>query len=439
MGKLQIDSLLVALLLAAMPVMLLTEIGHSSGAFMALGVISLTICFSRQGGIGQTLQDLRHYRVLCIALFVSLLAIAMSMVWHRHFLDSDTERAIRTSVGTLVILFACLSLIPSWLRQAAWGLTLGAAAAAGYVLWMGWPTHALAGERPAYNAIQIGQWFFTRPENLPEYNTVSYGNMLLMMTVLSTFSIGWHLTRFRKTEVMVKLLVALVGMIGFVGTQNRGGWLALPFFILIGLVLRAREFSVRKLVIPVVLATILVVAALVASPITRQRSQDAARELVECVQNPVTISSVCIRLQLWHASWLMFKDNPLIGNGSTQAFPHALQALADKKVVSSFTVSEVFDEPHNDIMFTMASYGLVGLLGLLLLYFAPAWIFAKRLAAGVPHNARVAAAMGLVVCLGFFAFGMTELMFRGMRTMGFYAAMIGWLIALSDVRSARVD
>ena len=71
-------------------------------------------------------------------------------------------------------------------------------------------------------------------------------------------------------------------------------------------------------------------------------------------------------------------------------------------------------------------------LALLLLYFAPAWIFVRRLAGGVPQSARVAAAMGLCVCLGFFAFGLTELMFRGMRTMSFYALMIAWLMALSD-------
>jgi O-antigen ligase len=80
----------------------------------------------------------------------------------------------------------------------------------------------------------------------------------------------------------------------------------------------------------------------------------------------------------------------------------------------------------------MAGHGVLGLCALLLLYFAPAWIFIRRLAQGAPQSARVAAAMGLCVCLGFFAFGLTELMFRGMGIMSFYALMIAWLMALSD-------
>jgi len=434
MGKQHLDSLIVALLLAVMPVMLMTDIGHSSGAFIALAVVSLSLCFSREGGIRRTWQDLGDYRLLAAALFVPLLAIVLSMAWYQQLLDSDAERAVRTSFGLLIILFGCLSLKPQWLRQAAWGLTLGTLAAGVCVIWMGWPTLAQPGEVPAYNAVQIGQWIFTRPEDLPEYNTVSYGNMLLMMTVLSTLSIGWQLTRFRKTEVALKLLIALIGVMGLLVTQTRGGWLAIPFFIVIGLVLRMRTFTLRKLFLPVVGICVLLAVIFIVSPITRHRSEDAGRELTECMHNPNAVSSVCIRVQLWHASWLMFKEHPLLGNGSRQAFAESLKKLAEKKVVSSFIMTDVFDEPHNDIMFAMASNGLVGLIGLLLLYFAPAWIFVKRLGANVPQHARVAAAMGLAVCLGFFIFGITELMFRGMRTMGFYAAMIAWLLALSDTQ-----
>ena len=131
----------------------------------------------------------------------------------------------------------------------------------------------------------------------------------------------------------------------------------------------------------------------------------------------------------------MFKENPLLGNGATNLFGPSLKTYADKEIVSRYTVDEEFDEPHNDILYMMAGHGLLGLLAILLLYFAPAWIFVRRLAEGVPQTARVAAAMGLCVCLGFFAFGLTELMYRGMRTMSFYALMIGWLMALSDTRS----
>ncbi|MFZ4711049.1 MAG: O-antigen polymerase, partial [Zwartia sp.] len=83
---------------------------------------------------------------------------------------------------------------------------------------------------------------------------------------------------------------------------------------------------------------------------------------------------------------------------------------------------------------SLASHGVLGLAALLLMYFAPAWIFAKRLSAQVAAPARVAAAMGLVICVGLFVFGWTELILRTLRTLSFYAMSIAWLLALSDER-----
>jgi O-antigen ligase len=80
----------------------------------------------------------------------------------------------------------------------------------------------------------------------------------------------------------------------------------------------------------------------------------------------------------------------------------------------------------------MASHGLLGLTALLLSYAAPMWIFARRLRPQVSQPARVAAAMGLALCLGFFIFGWTELMLRSIRTIGFYAMTMAWCLALSD-------
>ena len=128
----------------------------------------------------------------------------------------------------------------------------------------------------------------------------------------------------------------------------------------------------------------------------------------------------------------MFKQDPLLGNGGVDRFAGELRRLVDKNIVSEVVVDEEFEEPHNDMLYMMASYGLLGLVGLLLIYISPGWIFLRRLTRPETLDVRVAAAMGLSVCLGFWIFGLTELMLRGMRTMGFYAVTVAWLLALSD-------
>lgn len=416
MLKQRIDSALVALLVAALPALMLTEIGQTSGVFYALIVVCLSICFSRAGGIRTTLAELRDYRGLGLALGYWVLMVVIAMLTSTGNHTAELERGLRLSLGTLVILGACLSLIPQWLRQAVWGLTIGTIAAT--YIGFSW----------TWSEIE-------RVDNFPQYNAVSYGNLLILLATLSTLSIGWKLTPYRRTEVAIKALIGFAGLLGFMTTQTRSGWVAMPFFILIGSVLWVGSFKPRKLFLPAVVALMLAATVFASSATMRTRLQQGVDQLVECSSAPNTISSMCVRVQLWRASWLMFKENPLLGNGATNLFGPVLKGYVDKNVVSSFTTDEQFDEPHNDMFYMLAGHGLLGLVALLLLYFAPAWIFIRRLAEGVPQTARIAAAMGLCVCLGFFAFGLTELMFRGMRTMSFYALMIGWLMALSDTRN----
>ena len=409
----RLGSFLVTVLIAAMPITLLTDFARASTVFYILAAISAIICVSRAGGYQSVLCDWKDYRGLAAALFVSLVVITIAATRGNIRIDNEIERALRLSVGTFLILGACLSLIPQWLRQATWGLVIATWAATGYALWYALPT-------------------FRRPLEVPQHNAVSYGNLLLMMAALATFSIGWRLTRFRKTEIAFKVLTMAVGLLGFITTQTRGGWLVVPFFILIGWVLATGKTSLRKLLIPALIAVLVSGAISASSPILRQRMHQMVTQTAECLTNPLAISSECGRLQLWHASWLMFKDNPLFGNGTIQNFGPKLEEYWRQGIVSDFVYRQGFGEPHNDMLFSMASHGLLGLTSLLLIYAAPIWIFTRRLRAGVSQPARVAAAMGLALCLGFFVFGWTELMMRSIRTIGFYAMAMAWCLALSD-------
>lgn len=413
LSKQQLGSLLVTLLIAAMPITMLTGLGGASTVFYLLAVVSTVTCLSREGGYQVVLSDWKRYRGLAVALFVSLVVITIAAIRGNIRIDNEIERALRLSVGTFLILGACLSLLPQWLRQATWGFVIATWAATGYALWYALPT-------------------FRRPLEVPQHNAVSYGNLLLLMAVLATFSIGWRLTRFRKTEIAFKVLTMAVGLLGFITTQTRGGWLVVPFFMVIGWVLVTGKTSLRKLVIPVLVAIMVSGAVSASSPILRQRMHQMVTQTAECLTNPLAISSECGRIQLWHVSWLMFKDNPLFGNGTIQTFGPKLEGYWRQGIVSDFVYSQGFGEPHNDMLFSMASHGLLGLTALLLIYAAPIWIFSRRLRAEVSQPARVAAAMGLALCLGFVVFGLTELMLRSIRTIGFYAMAMAWLFALSD-------
>lgn len=410
--KQQIDSLIIALFIGALPVLMLS-LGHASTAFYALSIVCLTICFSRAGGFSATKSDWYRYRWLAAGLFSMLAVVLLVMLADQRLLESAMERTLRIAAGTMVIVAACLSLRPVWLRQSVWGIGLAAIVASAQAWWFAWPD-------------------FKRPEEVPEFNIVSYGNLNLLVTVIFAFSFGWQLTPYRRAEFIAKLLTVLIGFSGFVATQTRTGWLAVPFFILIAVIFFKDKLSLKKLAGLFLVAIVLATGLFATNDNLRKRTKEGISEFRECVTNPVAYSSVCIRIQLWKASWIMFREDPWLGIGGADQFMGELEKLAEKKIVSKRIVEDGFEEPHNEMLHMMASYGILGLISLLLIYFSPGVIFARRLWVSTAIDVRVAAAMGMCICVGFWVFGWTDVMFRGMRTMSFYAVMVAWLLALSD-------
>ncbi|MFC4276075.1 O-antigen ligase family protein [Achromobacter aloeverae] len=356
--------------------------------------------------------SLGGYKTLAACLAVTLVAVLASQAAH-HFASgsgSEFERAGRLVLGMLVCLAALRRLDPRDLRYPLLGFALAGWVASVTVAKLAWATGG-------------------RPET-EEYNAVGYGNLLLLFGVLVVFSLGWRLTRHSRTEAAVKIVTAVAAFYGFVLTQTRTGWMAVPVFILIGVALFAHKAGRRKAIAACFIALALAAAVGASSSALRQRVELGVTELHKCEIAPLTDSSMCIRLQLWGAAWRMFTEQPLFGIGGGKPFVARLQAEEGRGV--STYVAQNFGEAHSDPLYTLATTGILGGIGLLLAYFAPAWIFLKRLIRnGIPQEYRVAAAMGLAFCLGFAIFGLTELMFRGMRTVSFYAVSVAWLLAAS--------
>lgn len=407
----RLGGVLITFLIGLLPVTMMTELRGGSANFWALVLISLIVCSLRTGGMRAAFVSLLPYKVLVIALLIMPLTVFMSMLWSHELLGGDFERSVRVFIGTLAILAACLSLSPGWLKQSMWGGMAGVAGGAGALVWTTWP-------------------HFSRPD-MDQYTTVGYSNALLLLTILVLFSLGWQLSRFKRTEQLLKIAIVFIGLVGVVIAETRSSWIAVPFFIAIGLLLLRSSLSLKKLIVLGVVAITLATATFFTNPVLATRAQQGVKEFVECRSTtPLADTSVCIRLQLWRASWHMFKANPLLANAGSAKFEDKLEQLHQQGIVSA-TTSKEFGEPHNDFFFALANYGLMGLIAFLLMYSVPAVMFAKRMSSQLPQEIRVAAAMGLAVCIGFVAFGLTEAMFRSMRMLSFYAVLVAWLLALS--------
>ncbi len=402
----RLSSWLLLATITATPVLLLTTSSGGSSAFY----LAILLCLAVLASAGQR-PDLRDYRKLCLAACAPLAVALLSSALHGAWSNATLERGLRLALGLPLLLAAMQAIGPQRLKHALWGML-----AAG---WAGTAT-----------LLALVRGDLTQRPLTDEYNAVSYGNLLLLFAVISLFSLGWKLTRHARLETAIKLLTLAVTFAGFILTQTRSGWIAMPVFVALALWVFARIRHPLRLLAAAVGTLAVLVALGSLSPSLRDRVDQGLVQYHECKTAPTSNTSVCIRLQLWRAAWGMMLDNPLKGVGPS-GFTRGLSELAAQGRVSPF-VAGGFGEPHNDLLDVLALYGIPGGLALLLLYAAPAILFLRRLGRDRPQAVRAAAAMGAAVCLGFALFGMTELMFRGMRTQGFYAMLVALFAVLSD-------
>lgn len=403
-----LSSLLITFLVALLPVLTLT-VGGGSGLFYLLMLICL--CVAVSAAATHRRAPLRPYRWLILALCLPLAAVLLSQSLNGHWEGPGIERGLRVALGFPILLAGFLLIDRERLRHIAWGPPIAGIAATAIVCYLAGPT-------------------LQRPPT-PQFNAVGYGNLMLLMAVLTLFSLGWQLTSHRRVERALKIVAATLTCLGFVLTQTRTGWMAIPVFAAIGIALAGGLQRPMRALGALVGIGLIALAIGASSPALRDRVAQGVQEIHECMTvAPTADTSMCIRLQLWGAAWHAIETDPWSGIDGRATFADVLRQRAEAGQVSAF-VARDFGEPHNDLLLATATNGLLGGVALLLLYFAPAGVFIYRLRRCVPQAQRVAAAMGLAVCLGFAIFGLTELMFRGMRTVSLYVTFIALFIALS--------
>src|SRR5207245_6650262 len=92
---------------------------------------------------------------------------------------------------------------------------------------------------------------------------------------------------------------------------------------------------------------------------------------------------------------------------------------------------------HDDVVYKMASLGVFGVLATLTLYFVPATYFFRKLH-HPDRETRTIASMGLALCLGFFTFGLSDVMFFWASSNTFYSVMLAGMFAHLIKREAEL-
>ncbi len=404
----------VAFLTLLIPALALTSAVGGPAILYLTAVIALTAMAMNLVRSGEPFA-LRELWPMAVALMAPLLAMLVSSTYLGVWSSSEIEKLLRFALAVPVC-WLLLRVPRNWLQHVQWSFLFGAFAGSLMLIYI---VHSPSLGRGAVS--DFGG----------RYNAVAFADLTILFGLGALLTLSWRLSPWPRLEAGLKIAAVPLSIYGVWVSQTRSSWALLLVFGLVYL-LTKRQWRLRsKLLFLGGLVMVMAVVAAVSWHSKESRWKGVVSDLNRYEQHDRD-TSVGIRIQLWEASWLMFKQSPLVGVG----VPHFRSELVklQKQGIVTEEVAVGYGEPHNDMLGALAGYGLLGLLSILALYLIPAAIFWRRSASNDPV-VHVGSQIGMLFCLGYFVFSLSEMMFRNMRSVPIYALTVVVLYALTSART----
>ena len=291
---------------------------------------------------------------------------------------------------------------------------------------------ACGGLRALYDVQILGlerPWFTPRQTS----NAIQLGNLSGLFGLMCWLQllVFWH--RWRWPLRITLALCCMLGLLGSLLSQTRGGWLALALCWLVMMVVLAARLPARR-ILPssLLLAAILSAASWQMAPMLTERLSWAYQEAQRFQKDGSGAgTSVGHRLDHGRLAWRMGLDRPLTGWGEA-----GYQAEKARRVHAGQAQAATlqYGHSHNEMLDLFAKRGVFAVGALLLLYAVPLALFWPRRHAPPPSDEALALRlMGLTVPISFFGFGLTQVFFAHYNgvvmyptlTLLFYTALLG--------------
>lgn len=232
------------------------------------------------------------------------------------------------------------------------------------------------------------------------------------------------------------LMGFVFGAMASVLSGSKGGWLSLLTLLAIAVSMLIKHFKgIKRLFILAVFSlAIVAVAFWMPKSVFVDRIQEGVRGAITYVQTgQVTDGSVSIRFEMWKLGIDISTDAPLLG--------HGIEGVKSERVrlVSSGAYQEVNHSVltfENELINRWAISGVVGVLATLVLFLVPFFLFWKHRHHPSQH-VRTISAMGWVIPIFFFEFGLSVSMFGINAFRQVYASWLMLLLGLLVVEIGR--
>ncbi|MBB5391420.1 MULTISPECIES: O-antigen ligase [unclassified Herbaspirillum] len=377
-------------------------IGRKAGnlgfyGLLLMAFISLALR-TRHDGMGFK-QFISKFWLLHLAMAGMMLAVLLNQLISQDFVARSLDYPSRMGLFVLIA-WACLHCTPQMYR------------------WFQW-SYVAAALMCTVKMYIITDGGTTRGEYVDFMPIIEFADMTLLMGFFSLVSIKYTSGSYgvRCVSNLLKILAFIGSLYAAYVSGTRGTWLAIPFLAAIAATIMFNRFELWKKA----LFTLCIVAVLIIlfclSPQVQQRIHAAQQDIATYSKDNTSDTSVGTRFGLWKTSFALFLDHPLIGIGR-ENFQSTLQGLGREGKISPVIARQIHS--HNEVFYNMATLGSFGLAGLLALYLVPGIYFARKLRS-TDHELQAVGAMGLMMCVGFIVFGLTDVTFMWGASDNFYA------------------
>ncbi|WP_205648992.1 O-antigen ligase family protein [Alcaligenes aquatilis] len=299
--------------------------------------------------------------------------------------------------------------------------------------WLGLVTGAVSGFFVAYWKMEQSGI----PKAFGYTGAIQFGNLALTLSLIQIVGLCWLLSHRSKDYFLWLAALPIGTFFGLLSSYfsgTRGGWVAIPVFLILFLlsyVRRQNFFYCFLVVMGIVLSGAIIV---ISSTMVQERIQAAANDVVEYQsQGFESVGSIGSRLAIWEVSLDMLKDKPVWGWGEVKFRAELKRREQDGRLGA---VPASLANTHNTFIEVWMMYGGLALIALIGLLISLTWYFLRYVRC--PDSVmRAYSLAGLCLVMGYVVYGQSQIMLIRNNTLVFFLLMIAVLMGM--LRQRRIE
>ncbi len=265
---------------------------------------------------------------------------------------------------------------------------------------------------------------------------IPFGDIATLTTALSVLAACVFYAA-RRRGAWFFLLAAAVGSYASFVSGTRGAWVFYPTALLVIGGYLWQQFPTRRrwMLVSLLSVTLCGGALLAHSALIQGRFAIAMTEIQDYRAGAGVSSGNALgeRFEMWRAAVMAGREQPLLGIGVGHLnayFKQLATAGLIAPAIMEFNQGHGHTHAHNDYLHALATCGVLGLSGLLLVYLVPLTVFVR--AALHEHlSKRGLNYAGILTLLGYMQFSLTDSVLLTRITAAFFVLLCCWLLALS--------